>query len=464
MFLIMGTYIRKEITQMAHAEFKGIGTKGQAKFRLYFDGPKKADGRRNQKKESYSIDPLPEKAGAIANAAKNRQKGIATKTENLLLERFEKKATELAETEAKKREDEINKPNYVEPVVNKEHFVNHSARWLKYKAGTARKGKRQPKTVWRYEQLLQRIDDFFQSDFVEDINIDRVEEFYAWLARQPKKRGKNQKKDPEGFLAERTQWHYHRCLYYILEYAVAREKLASNPCRHVRPQEIPDDLDEKRPDSYTADEAAKIRELMEKEPLKNRVFVQIALEIGPRPEEIHALKWVDIDFKNRLIDFNKTWQYIPKKGSFEKPHLKNKSSRRKIKVSVSTTFLLKQLKNEQEVEAKKAGSKWVNSGALFVNWQGKQLSATWAGDWWRKWILTTDLPVKTLYCLRHTCLSLLLDAGANPLEVARMAGHSNAEMLWRVYGHAVEKEHFAGADIMESIMKKKQKEPSPQLS
>lgn len=443
---------------MAHARYDGIGKKGQAKFMLYYDGPKNPDGSRNQLTESYPVHPLPEKASGIINAEKKRKAGTINKTELLLLERFEKQATELADLEARNKENGINKPNYVKPVeVDKEAFVNHSARWLKYKAGTARKGKRQPKTLWRYEQLLERIDDFFEDDWVEDIDIDRVEEFYAWLAVQKKKKGKGQKTEPKDTLSSQTQWHYHRCLYYILEYAVAREKLSSNPCRYVSPHEAPADLDEKKPDSYTAEEAARIRELMELEPLKRRVFAQIALEIGARPEEVHALKLPDIDFKNRLIDFNKTWQYIPGKGSFEKPHLKNKSSRRKAKVSSSTIFLLLQLKNEQEGDAEKAGDKWIDSKALFVDWRGKQLAATWAGGWWGKWIKTTDLPIKTLYCLRHTCISLLVAAGANPLEIAHMVGHVNAEMIWRRYGHAVEKEHFAGAEIMESLTRKKQK-------
>lgn len=444
---------------MAHAEYKGIGAKGQAKFRLYYDGPKKADGSRNQKKESFAIFPLPEKAEVIIKAEKNRKNGSMTKTEALLLERFEKKAIEIAELEARNKEQEINDPNYIEPVKQTgERFTDHSRRWLEYKAGTSRKGKRQPKTIWRYEQLLQRINEFFKDYFIEDINIDRVEEFYAWLAKQPKQKGKYQKSDPEGKLSERTQWHYHRCLYYILEYAVAREKLESNPCKYVRPHKIPDDTGIKKPDAYNEEQVAKINLLIEKEDLKYRVLVTMALEIGPRPEEILALKWTDIDFENRMVDFNKAWQYLPKKGSFEKPYLKNKSSYRRVRLSASTTFLLRQLKGEQETEAKRIGSKWKHSGAVFVNWCGEQVSATWAGDWWRSWIrkqaeMNPDLPVKTLYSLRHTCISLLLAAGANPLEVARMVGHTNAEMLWRVYGHAVQKESFNGADIMEKLMK-----------
>jgi integrase len=459
---------------MAFPEYKGIGKKGQAKFRLYYDGPKKTDGSRNQLKESFSVFPLPEKAAAIIKAAENRRLGNITKTEALLLERFEEKAKDIADFEARKKEQLVNDPNYVEPVKvdpviedRGELFPKHSARWFKFKAGTARNGRRSPKTMERYEELLKRIDEFFTNTYVEDsdINVDKVEEFYAWLAVQPKKLGKrkNPPKDPER-LSKRSLWHYHRCLYSILEYAVARGKLSSNPCRHVHPEVPDDDIEEKKPDSYNAEQVSKIHSLIAGESIKHRVMVSVALEIGPRPEEYTALNWADIDFKTRLVDFNKTWQYIRGKGSIEKSYLKNKKSRRKARLSASTIFLLKQLKSYQESEAERLGTKWVDSGAVFVNWNGEKSSATWATDWWRNWIKKTDLPVKSLYCLKHTCISLLMDAGKNPLEVAHMVGHSNAEMLWRVYGHPVQKEQFNGADVMENIMNKKTKEKIEEIS
>lgn len=440
---------------MAHVENKGFGKKGQVIFRLYYDGLRNADGSRNQKKESYPVFPLPEKAAAIKKAAENRKNGTDTKTDNLLLDRFEKKATELAELEARRREEEINKPNYIEQV--EETFKELSDRWLKYRAGASRKGKRQPKTMWRYEQLLERINEFLGNDEVSRINIDRVEEFYLWLSKQHKKPGNKKKPDenkkPE-FLSAQTQWHYHRCLYSILEYAVARGKLESNPCKYIRP-EVREDVDEKKPDAYNEEQVAQIKSLLENETLKNKAFITIALEIGPRPEETLALKWTDIDFDTRLVDICKAWQYVPGKGSFEKPYLKNKSSKRKVRLSASTIFILKQLKGEQEASAKRLGSKWIDNGALFTCWNGKQVNGMWATGWWHGWIRKTNLPIKVLYSLRHTCISLLVAAGANPLEIARMVGHTNAEMLWRVYGHPVQKEEFNGADIMETIMSKK---------
>jgi Site-specific recombinase XerD len=446
---------------MAHSEYKGIGKKGQAKFRLYYDGPKKADGSRNQQKETFSISPLPEKAAVIIKAAENRKNGTVTKTESLLLERFEKQANELADLEARKKEQQINDPTYIKPIepviVKGEIFTELSARWYEYRAGTSRKGKRQPKTMWRYKQLLERLDAFFVDDEVKSINIDRVEECYAWLTVQPKKPG-NRRKTPlkeADTLSAQTIWHYHRCLYSILEYAVERKLLENNPCKYVRPPELPPSQDDEQPDAYSEEQAAEIKSFMQNEELKYRAFINISLEIGPRPEETLALHWTDIDFKTQIVDFNKTWQYLPGKGSFEKKYLKNKSSKRRVRLSASTIFILKQLKGQQDAEKKRLGSKWIDSGAVFVSWNGKQVGGEWASQWWRKWIRKTNLPVKTLYSLRHTCVSLLVNAGANPLEIARMVGHVNTEMIWKVYGHSIQKENFNGADIMENIMNKK---------
>ncbi|AFM00772.1 phage integrase family protein [Desulfitobacterium dehalogenans ATCC 51507] len=106
-----------------------------------------------------------------------------------------------------------------------------------------------------------------------------------------------------------------------------------------------------------------------------------------------ALKWTDIDFESRLVDISKSWQYIPGKGSFEKL-TKNKSSNRKVRLSASTIFLLRQLKGEQESNAEERGTKWVDSGAVFTAWNGKQVNAVWASCWWRGWIKKTGLPIK----------------------------------------------------------------------
>jgi integrase len=45
------------------------------------------------------------------------------------------------------------------------------------------------------------------------------------------------------------------------------------------------------------------------------------------------------------------------------------------------------------------------------------------------------------YDLRHTHASLLIEQCANPLEVARRMGHTDASITLRVYGHVFEGAH-----------------------
>jgi integrase len=50
----------------------------------------------------------------------------------------------------------------------------------------------------------------------------------------------------------------------------------------------------------------------------------------------------------------------------------------------------------------------------------------------------------------------LLLNGALPVEVARLAGHSTTATTLRIYAHAIKKELFESASIMEGIMNKRQ--------
>ncbi|HAG10120.1 MAG TPA: hypothetical protein DCK76_01725 [Desulfotomaculum sp.] len=410
-------------------KYSKIVSKGtQVAFRVLYDGPKNADGSRNQKKETIRI---------VIPASKKKPDDVQAWIDS--------KGLDKALDYAKKKEKEVNQPGYREPV--KERFSDLAARWLEYRAGRSRKGQHQPKTMLRYRQLLERINQFLGNDEVASINLDRVEEFYKWLSEQPKKNRSGEAS--EEYLSQQTQWHYHRVLYSILQYAVERQLLPNNPCKFRAPQAPV----QKEIDSYTAEEVALIKQYMEGESLQNKVLVNIALEIGAREGEILALKWDDINFDTRMVSINKSWQYIPGEPCFEKPP-KNKASLRDVKLSASTIFLLKQLKGHQEAREEKIGTLWVESGAVFTQWNGEQIHAIYASQYWHDFIRKTGLPAKNFHCLRHSCISLLLSKGAPVLEVAHMVGHADANMIWKRYGHAIEKAQFEGSSIMEKLMNK----------
>lgn len=51
-------------------------------------------------------------------------------------------------------------------------------------------------------------------------------------------------------------------------------------------------------------------------------------------------------------------------------------------------------------------------------------------------LVKAELPANlSLYCLRHTCASLLLQAGTHPKVVAERLGHSSTMLTLDVYSH-----------------------------
>lgn len=53
--------------------------------------------------------------------------------------------------------------------------------------------------------------------------------------------------------------------------------------------------------------------------------------------------------------------------------------------------------------------------------------------------------------LRHTAVSLLIDAGANPRAIQAFIGHSDVRMTLGVYGHLFDQGGQALADIMADL-------------
>lgn len=408
-----------------------INKKGQAIFRIHYEGPKRPDGSRNHKRLTYSVDP-PDYRISTAK----------------FIERARKQANDHAiELEIKAREE----TNW-EPCG--ETFKELAERWLQYRAGKSRKGKSQPLTIVRYKSLLDRIytREYFGIEFgdieVSKIDIDIMEEFWHNFEKEKTANGKS-------VLSKQTVWHHYRVLFSVLEYGLERGLLLSNPCKFRKPESP----DIKELNCYNESEVAKIMENLDSEPLQNKVLVSIALETGARVGEILALKWTDIDYENRLIKINKSWQYVKGLGSFEKPP-KNNASNRRVPFSKTVSSLLKELEKKQEAKKKKIGTKWHDSEAVFIQWNGEQVHAKWASNWWHDYIVKTNakcgIPIKNFHFLRHTCLSLLLLKGASPVEVARLAGHSTTATLLRTYAHAIKKEKFESASIMEGIMNKRQ--------
>jgi integrase len=143
---------------------------------------------------------------------------------------------------------------------------------------------------------------------------------------------------------------------------------------------------------------------------------------GMRTGEIDGLKWKYIDFDRRIILVRETFTWG------EEDYTKNDTSQRDIQMS---TPVYDALRAQFEATGKK-------SEFVFCNNEFKPLDVTnITRRVWYPLLRHLGLELRNPYQSRHTAATLWLASGEAPEWIARQLGHSNTEMLFRVYSRYV---------------------------
>lgn len=149
----------------------------------------------------------------------------------------------------------------------------------------------------------------------------------------------------------------------------------------------------------------------------------IALKTGLRFSEVIALTPSDVDFKNNVINVDKTWNYKEKQGVFSKP--KSKTSTRKVPIDPTASFMIKQLIKQTNALQ---GVPILHGGTtkVFNQTVNKQLKAK---------CQAAEIPVISFHGLRHTFASLCIANGVSLQQTSQWLGHSDTTITQQVYTH-----------------------------
>jgi integrase len=154
------------------------------------------------------------------------------------------------------------------------------------------------------------------------------------------------------------------------------------------------------------------------------LLFRMLLETGCRVGEVLALQWSDIDFKLREIHVHAS---VGKTGQINAP--KTKSGERKIPMLFSG--LVSELKEHRD-----KGNVIQLHGYIFANRNGKPISYRRVLDCWQRVQQLTGIE-KNIHTFRHTAATFLLSQGEPVQEVARIMGHSDASITYKVYCHSI---------------------------
>ena len=151
-------------------------------------------------------------------------------------------------------------------------------------------------------------------------------------------------------------------------------------------------------------------------------YLTVRFFTGMRTGEVNGLEWKHIDLDHDLIRVRQTIV----KGKVQ--DTKTEGSIRDIPVlPLVRSALLAQKDLVPE------GCKWV-----FAQRNGEPINlVNFTNRIWHPLLRHLDLEPRRPYQTRHTAATLMLGSGENPEWVARMLGHVNTEMLFRVYSRYV---------------------------
>jgi integrase len=188
---------------------------------------------------------------------------------------------------------------------NKMTFAQWLDHWLAIGApGNDKTSKAGPRAIERYEQLLrQHVVPHLGSMRLQKINSDDIDSLYTALE--------------EGTLAPKTQRHVHVVLNACLDAATRSKpkKISVNPIEGAL----------KEPANVESDHG----EVLDAEQLKEllRAFkdsalypiIYTAVKTGARRNEVLALRWTDLDVKNRQLRIERSIEETKKHGRRFKP-------------------------------------------------------------------------------------------------------------------------------------------------
>ena len=310
-----------------------------------------------------------------------------------------------------------------------------------------------PTTYKRYCRMLEtRFLPYFGHFYINKIKPTDIMKFYDLLEKDTqlvRKKGNNGLKTKKP-LSGKTILEHHRLLRAMLHRAVYWQLIVSNPAERVQPPRA------KKPKrrSYDDEQAKILLENLEKltvEDTKYKVAIVLTIFTGVRLGELMGLEWQDVDFRNGIININKSSQYLSEKGVFTKAP-KTESSIRDVAIPDFIVSLLEEYKLWYEEQKSIVGNFWHESNRLFVQDDGKPIHPSTISKWFEQFVKKIGLPVINFHGLRHTNATLLISQQVDVATVSARLGHAQITTTYNFYVHPLKSHDRTAGNVLENLL------------
>lgn len=249
--------------------------------------------------------------------------------------------------------------------------------------------------------------------------------------------------------AHATSIKLYNILSGVFEMAFLDDSIPMNPMLKVkrpapRKGEQPKEESEK---ALTAKELARVLSCAAQEPLKWRVYINLAADTGARRGELCALQWADIDWKSSTVTIKRNLQYSPQAGVYETSPKNGKS--RVVDVGQETLALLRQLQGEQATTC-------ISHYVFTQDGTAAPMFPQSPTRYFKKFGQKYNVPGFHPHLLRHSSASIALTNGGDVVSTSERLGHSDTAVTLRMYAHANQESIRRNGQIVRDALKAEQ--------
>ena len=244
-------------------------------------------------------------------------------------------------------------------------------------------------------------------------------------------------------LSTETVHKHQTLLRQLFKYAKKHGYIEHDPSENMTMiKVIKDKAKENLP---TREEIALLSKEIKKSSLTNQTAYCLLIELGLRREEVCALTWHNVDFKNNKI---KITQAVIRASKHKKNYIaptklkdtKNTSSERELPISPMAIELLLRLKeyNNQLQDYYKTLPRYGEVDADFVfisNVTGYAISPDSLSQWIRRMSKRLNITKTSSHKMRHWFATIMAERKVNPKITQQLLGHSKIETTLKYYTH-----------------------------
>lgn len=247
-------------------------------------------------------------------------------------------------------------------------------------------------------------------------------------------------------LSNKTILEHHRLIHTILTQAEKEMLVQYNAAAKATPPKAA----KKEVNYFQPEDIVKIREALDKEPLKWKVATHLLLITGCRRGEVMGLRWDRVDFANSKIKIDTNLLYSAKRGIYE--DTTKTGTVRFIKLPTETMELLRQYRRWYMELKIKNGDRWQDTGFLFVKENGEPMIPDGITAWLSEFSKQHDLPHINPHAFRHTMASILINSGKDVVSVSKRLGHAKVSTTTDIYSHIIMEADEQASECLADVM------------